>query len=157
MPHAYYRNYQHIVFATKGRRRCLREPIRTIVHESIKKTCRDYAVSILEVGGTEDHMHLLLNIPPKHSVANIVRAIKGDSSILLNEQDHLFAWQVGYSAYSVSESNVAPVRKYVRGQEEHHRAQSFDEEFVALLRKHGIACSERSEKDLPSGRDISAT
>src|SRR5664280_1531481 len=97
MPHAYYRNYQHIIFATKGRRRSLREPIRGIVHDSIKKTCRDYTVTLLEIGGAEDHVHLLLNIPPKHAVANVVRAIKGNLSILLNAQDHLFAWQQGYS------------------------------------------------------------
>jgi REP element-mobilizing transposase RayT len=68
---------ENIVFATKGRRRSLREPIRAIVHESIKRTCRDYNVTIIEIGGTDDHVHLLLILPPKHAVANIVRAIKG--------------------------------------------------------------------------------
>jgi hypothetical protein len=93
-------------------------------------------------------VHLLLNLPPKHALANIVRAIKGNSSILLNEQAHLFAWQVGYSAFSVSESNVAAVRGYICGQQEHHRTQSFDEEFVALLRKHGISVGNTGEKEL---------
>ena len=139
MPHAHYRNYQHIVFATKGRRRSLQLEIRTIAYDSIRKTCRDYGVAILEMNGPEDHVHLLLNIPPKHSVANIVRAIKGGSSMLLNEQKHLFAWQEGYSAFSVSESNVAAVRQYICAQQVHHQKQSFDSEFLALLRKHGIA------------------
>lgn len=87
MPQACYRNYQHIVFSTKERRRSLHATIRAIVDESIRKTCRDYSVTILEINGTLDHPHLLLNIPPKHAVSNIVRAIKGNSSIILNDGD----------------------------------------------------------------------
>ena len=152
MPHAYYRNYQHIVFATNGRRRFLRPPLTATVYESIRKTCRDYTVTILEMNGAEDHLHLLLNIPPKYAIANIVRAVKSNASILLNEQGHLFAWQEGYSAFSVSESGVAAVRAYITGQEEHHRKRTFDDEFVALLRKHGLA-----QETLPSGHDASTS
>jgi REP element-mobilizing transposase RayT len=151
MPQAYYRNYQHIVFSTKGRRRSLHPPILTIVEESIRKTCRDYGVTILEMNGTLDHLHLLLNIPPKHAVSNIVRAIKGNSSIMLNDGGHLFAWQAGYSAFSVSESNVAAVRLYILGQVEHHRRRSFDDEFVALLEKHGIQVG--TDGKVPSGQE----
>jgi REP element-mobilizing transposase RayT len=151
MPQAYYRNYQHIVFSTKERRRSLHAPILAIVEESTRKTCRDYGVTILEMNGTPDHLHLLLNIPPKHAVSNIVRAIKGNSSIMLNDGGHLFAWQAGYSAFSVSESNVGAVRGYICGQEKHHRRSSFDDEFVALLRKHGIQLA--TEGKVPSGQE----
>jgi putative transposase len=138
MSHAYARNYQHIVFSTTGRRHFLQPAVREAVVEVFKQTCRDYGVTILEIGGTVDHVHLLLNVPPKIAVANLVRALKANSSKWMNEHDHLFAWQVGYGAFSVSESNVEPVRAYICGQEKHHRKQSFDDEFMALLRKHGI-------------------
>lgn len=107
------------------------------------------------MNGTEDHLHLLLNIPPKYAVANIVRAVKSNASILLNEQGHLFAWQAGYSAFSVSESGVAAVTSYIKGQEEHHRKRTFDDEFVALLRKHGLTLGEEREETLPSGHKAS--
>ena len=153
MSHAYYRNYQHIVFATNGRRRFLRPPLVTTVHESIRKTCRDYGVSLIEMNGTEDHIHLLLNIPPKYAIANIVRAVKSNASILLNEQGHLFAWQPGYSAFSVSESGVVAVKAYIGGQEKHHRRRTFDDEFAALLQKHGLSAGEKSEELPPSEQD----
>jgi hypothetical protein len=70
---------------------------------------------------------------------------------MLNDGGHLFAWQAGYSAFSVSESNVGAVRGYIRGQEEHHRRSSFDDEFVALLRKHGIQLA--TEGKVPSGQE----
>ncbi len=141
MSHAYARNYQHIVFATKGRRRFLKPAFRHDVYDNVRKTCRDYGVSVMELGGTADHVHVLLNVPPKIAVSNLVRAMKANSSKWMNEHDHLFAWQIGYGAFSVSESVVNSVVTYIRGQEEHHSNRSFDEEFMALLRKHGIEFS----------------
>ncbi len=138
MSHAYARNYQHIVFSTAGRRHFLKPAVRDAVVEVFKQTCRDFGVTILEIGGTVDHVHLLLNVPPKIAVANLVRALKANSSKWMNEHEHLFAWQAGYGAFSVSESNMGTVKAYIRGQEEHHRKQTLDDEFMALLRKHGI-------------------
>jgi putative transposase len=138
MSHAYARNYQHLVFSTKGRRRFLKPAFRSEAYDALRNTCRDYGITILEIGGIEDHVHLLVNVPPKISVSNLIRALKANFSKWMNDHDHLFAWQIGYGAFSVSESNVAVVREYIRGQEEHHRTRTFDDEFMALLRRHGI-------------------
>ena len=75
-----------------------------------------------------------------------MQLIKGNSSKWLNErvdQSTKFAWQAGYAAFSVSESQLPVVIKYVQGQEEHHKERSFKEEFLALLRKHAIEFDER--------------
>jgi REP element-mobilizing transposase RayT len=104
----------------------------------LRKIRRDYGVTVLELGGTEDHVHILVNLPPKIAVSNLIRALKANSSKWMNEHDHLFAWQVGYGAFSVSESNVESVCSYIRGQEDHHRNRTFDDEFMGLLRRHGI-------------------
>jgi putative transposase len=138
MSHAYARNYQHIVFSTKGRRRFLKPQFRDNAHDALRKTCREYGVAVLELNGTDDHVHLLINVPPKIAVSSLVRALKAHSSMWMNEHDHLFAWQIGYGAFSVSQSNLLAVRNYIRTQEEHHRKMSFDDEFMALLRRHGI-------------------
>jgi len=67
-----------------------------------------------------------------------MQEIKGNSSRWLNETQRRFAWQKGYGAFSVSQSRRAAVIRYIGNQEEHHRKRSFEDEFVALLRKCGM-------------------
>ena len=83
-------------------------------------------------------MHFLLQIPPTLAVANAVLAIKSNSSRWASEEGLKFAWQQGYGAFSVSNSNVPAVVRYIQNQEAHHKRMSFDAEFVAFLKKHGI-------------------
>lgn len=93
----------------------------------------------LEIGGVEDHVHLLAKFKASVSVSDMLRLIKANSSKWANERmDGEFAWQEGYAAFSVSESQVVPVRRYIRNQVQHHRRQSYQEEFVALLERHGV-------------------
>ncbi len=136
MSHAYSRNYVHLVFSTKERRAWIREP--RAMWSLIGDTIRSYGANVLEIGGTKDHLHALVDVPPKISVATLVRAAKVNSSKVMNESGHLFAWQQGYANFSVSASNLDRVRKYIQEQEEHHHKHSFEEEFKALLSKHGI-------------------
>jgi len=90
------------------------------------------------IGGTDNHVHLLLVLPPKLSLSHAMRAIKANSSKWMNENGHLFAWQEGYAAFSVSASLVEAVGEYIRNQPEHHKKRTFEQEFLALLKKHGI-------------------
>jgi len=90
------------------------------------------------IGGVEDHIHLLVEVPPMLAVAAAVRTIKSNSSKWVNELDRRFAWQKGYAAFSVSASNIQAVERYIGRQEEHHRKISYEDELIALLRKHGI-------------------
>ena len=138
MSHAYSRNYVHIVFGTKNHRPWIKEPLQQPLWTYIADIGREYGVDVLEIGGVADHVHLLLCLPPKLSIALMVRALKANSSKWMNEQGHLFGWQQGYGSFSVSSSNLNAVSAYIRNQAEHHRHRDFREEFLALLRRHGV-------------------
>ena len=100
----------------------------------------------IEIGGVEDHVHLLLSLPATLAISKALQLIKGGSSKWVHEtfpEHRLFAWQEKYGAFSVSESRVESVIQYIRGQAEHHRMMTFQKEFVALLKKHRIECDER--------------
>jgi REP element-mobilizing transposase RayT len=100
----------------------------------------------LEIGGVEDHAHVLLSLPSTIPVSKALQLIKGGSSKWVHEtfpEHRLFAWQEKYGAFSVSVSQLDGVIQYIKGQEEHHRKMTFQEEFLALLKKHRIEFDER--------------
>jgi REP element-mobilizing transposase RayT len=86
----------------------------------------------------EDHLHLLIQIPPVLPLSKAVATIKANSSRWSSEEGHKFSWQQGYGAFSVSASVIPAVERYIRNQEQHHKKMDFNAEFVALLKKHGI-------------------
>ena len=100
---------------------------------------------LIDSNGRPDHVHCLLSLPPALAVAQALRVIKSNSSLWVHETRHrsAFAWQVGYDAFSVSQSNVRAVVKYIRDQEQHHRKISFQDEFIAFLKAHRIPYDER--------------
>ncbi|MGH9579814.1 MAG: IS200/IS605 family transposase [Terriglobales bacterium] len=100
--------------------------------------CKKQGILVHAVGGMEDHIHFLIQVPPPLALAKAVLAIKSNSSRWANEEGHKLAWQQGYAAFSVSASIVPAVVRYIRNQEAHHRRRGFDEEFLALLKKHGV-------------------
>ena len=98
----------------------------------------------LIVNGTSDHVHMLVRVRPARSAAELARVIKANSSGWVRAKwNSDFAWQTGYGVFSVSESSVAAVTKYIANQAEHHRKHSFQEEFVAFLKKNNVACDEK--------------
>jgi REP element-mobilizing transposase RayT len=93
----------------------------------------------LQIGGVQDHVHALLGLKPVHCLADLVRELKKASSVwAAGQHEPQFAWQEGYSVFSVSASKVGTVRQYIATQEEHHRRRSFAEELQELLQKHGV-------------------
>jgi putative transposase len=101
---------------------------------------------LLKIGGTANHLHLLAKFHPAMAVSEMLQRIKGNSSKWINEGQRAngyFAWQRGYGAFSVSESAVDSVSQYIDMQAEHHQKMTFQEEFVALLKKHHIPYDER--------------
>ena len=100
----------------------------------------------LEIGGVEDHVHLLLSLPATLPISKAMQLIKGGSSKWVHEtfpEHRLFAWQEKYGAFSVSVSQLDHIVQYIKRQEEHHRKMTFQEEFLALLNKHRIEYDER--------------
>ncbi|MFG0266900.1 MAG: IS200/IS605 family transposase [Rhodopirellula sp. JB055] len=136
----------HIVFSTKRRKRLLNDSIREDVFSYLAGVCKRLDGFALEVGGYYDHAHLLVRIPARVAVSEFVGKIKSNTSKHLNEGKPLgvpFAWQDGYGAFSVSPSNKAAVSRYIRGQMDHHRKRSFEEEYLQLLMKHEVEFDER--------------
>jgi putative transposase len=98
----------------------------------------------LIINGTNDHVHMLIRIRPAQATSEITRVVKANSSRWAKEKwDIPFAWQTGYGAFSVSESNVPAVCRYIATQEEHHKKLTFQQEYVAFLRRHKISYDER--------------
>src|SRR5205807_3302223 len=100
--------------------------------------CKREKIFVHAIGGMEDHIHLLLQVPPTLALAKAVLSIKAHSSKWMGQQGQRFSWQEGYSGFSVSASNVADVIRYIHNQESHHKKMTFDKEFLALLKKHGV-------------------
>jgi len=138
MPHSYAQNIVHLVFGTKERRPVISAEFRPRLWAYAAGVCKGEGVYLHAIGGAADHMHLLLQIPATLALAKAVATIKANSSRWAGEQGHRFSWQQGYGAFSVSASVVPTVVRYIRNQEAHHRKMSFEAEFVALLKKHGV-------------------
>ena len=107
---------------------------------------RQNKMMAIQIGGVEDHVHILLSLPSTISIAKALQLIKGGSSKWVHEtfpEQNLFGWQVKYGAFSVSVSQLDRIIDYIKQQPEHHRKMTFKEEFVALLKKHRINYDER--------------
>ena len=139
MSHTYAQNTVHVIFSTKNRRKIIPKDLQPKMWAYMAGICRKLDVFVLEIGGMEDHVHLLIQIPPKVALAKVVATIKANSSRWANEQKHKFSWQEGYGAFSVSASIGPDVIRYIHNQETHHQKMGFDEEFMAILKKHAVA------------------
>lgn len=136
----------HLVFSTKNREPWIDPSIEGRVWAFLGGVARQNKFKALQIGGTENHVHLLLGVPPSVGVSKAVQLIKGGSSMWMKSEfpgKRGFAWQDGYAAFSVSKSVVPEVIEYIQNQREHHRAKTFEEEYVAFLKKHEIDYDER--------------
>jgi REP element-mobilizing transposase RayT len=141
MPHSYSTLLVHAVF--KDRARMIDDEIRPDLFAYMGGIVREIGGTARIINGTEDHVHLLMSLAADTSIADCLRVVKTNSSRWIHEKCPKFAWQNGYGAFSVSASNQNQVVKYIQNQEQHHRRMSFQDEFVALLRKHGVVFDER--------------
>jgi REP element-mobilizing transposase RayT len=118
------------VFSTKDRRALIADAWRDRLHAFLGGTVRTLGGVPLAVGGTADHVHLLVRLRATHRLADVLREIKGTSSKWVHETIgvSIFAWQDGYGAFSVSLDHTDEIRRYIAAQEEHHRTMSFQEE-----------------------------
>jgi REP-associated tyrosine transposase len=135
MSHSYSQNIIHLVFSTKGRRKTISKQMQARLWAYISALCQKNKMFVYAVGGMEDHVHTLFQLPPTLSQAQAILFIKSYSSKWMGKG---FAWQKGYGAFSVSASNVPAVVRYIENQERHHRKRTFEQEFMALLKKHGV-------------------
>lgn len=146
MANTYTSLHYHLVFSTKNRERWITPNIEQRIWAYLGGIARENKMTPLQIGGIEDHVHMLLGASPTLAPSKIAQLIKGGSSAWIHDTFPLlkrFGWQDGYGAFTVSKSNVPEVAVYVRDQREHHRVKSFQEEYRALLQKHGIEYEEQ--------------
>jgi REP element-mobilizing transposase RayT len=136
----------HCVFSTRQRHKTIDPDLQQRLWPFIGGIARENSMKALAIGGTKDHVHLLLSMPATIPIAKAIQLIKGGSSKWIHEtfKAHRdFAWQEGYGAFSVSISHVEATIRYIQNQEEHHLKKTFEEEFLTFLKKHGIEYDER--------------
>lgn len=146
MANTYTSLHYHVVFSTKNRQSFLGEAIRERIFAYLGGIARESGATAVEIGGMADHVHLLLSIPASLAVSKAVQLLKGGSSHWVKEAFPNmidFAWQDGYAAFTVSQSQLDDVREYIRSQPEHHRTKTFAEEYCAFLARHHIQYDER--------------
>ena len=157
MPQSLSAVYIHLVFSTKHRQPFLRDrSLRTDLHSFLGGTSKTLECPPLIVGGIEDHVHLLARFGRTITQAEWVKELKRVSNIWLKEEAGLagFEWQAGYADFSVSQSNLKQVERYIANQEQHHRKLSFQDEVRALLTKHDIKWAEGRNRVAVSRRRL---
>jgi REP element-mobilizing transposase RayT len=139
--------YVHLVFSTKHRQPWLTDsPFRFRAHAYLAGICNNLGSPSIRTGGPQDHVHILCRLSKTGDVSSLVRDLKRDSTKWIKEETPILAefhWQQDYGAFSVSPVHVAPLEQYIANQEEHHKTESFQDEFRRLCRKNGVNIDER--------------
>jgi putative transposase len=139
MSHTHAANFVHCVFSTKDRRDLIPAELQQALYAFLTGVAGNLGFKIVAAGGTGNHVHLLIGLPPALTLAEAMQKLKANSSRWLGENGVQFEWQKGYGAFSVSPSLLPVVQAYIRNQAEHHKKRSFEEELQALLQKSGVA------------------
>lgn len=146
MPQSYVSLPIHVVFSTKNRVPLIQTEWEDRLYSYIGGILREEKCILLAAGGMTDHIHLLVSWSKERSISDVLRVIKTNSSKWIHQTfpgHHDFAWQSGYGAFAVSQSNIEQVKTYIANQKEHHRNLTFKDEFIAFLRKHNIPYDDR--------------
>ena len=142
--------YAHIVFHVNFSNFIkIPENLQPVLHGYIAKVCKNHDSNSVIVGGTSDHIHILCRMSKNIAPSKLLEEIKSYSSKWIKSQTDeygmmlsKFSWQKGYGIFSVSESQIENVKKYISGQKEHHAKLTFKEEYLLLLKKHNVEYNE---------------
>lgn len=146
MPGTYSQLLLHVVFSTKTRTPWIAADVADSLYPYMGGIIRAEKGTLYEIGGVEDHVHLYLRWRPDGSVSDLMRTLKARSSKWIHDtfpKLGAFAWQEGYSVFSVSKSQEEAVKKYIAGQAEHHKKEDFKLELLHILRLHRVEFDEK--------------
>ena len=146
MPQSLAQILVHLIFSTKNREPVLSDDIRPELHPYMATIMKGMDSSAILVNSLADHAHVLFHLSKKYPLCDVIEVVKKDSSKWIKTKGRVyrnFHWQSGYGAFSVSQSNLAQVVKYIQRQKEHHRRRTFQEEFRAFLKKYQVPYDER--------------
>jgi REP-associated tyrosine transposase len=136
----------HLVFSTKNRQPWIRPEIEDELYAYLAGVCRELDSPALAINGTNDHVHILVRMGKKTALADLIEEVKKRSSKWIKTRSAAyqdFYWQAGYGAFSIGQSSVDSLKRYIADQKEHHRTRTFQEELRAILRKYNVECDER--------------
>ena len=136
----------HFVFSTMNRKKSIDAEIRPRLWAYMGGVARENKMVAYAIGGSDDHAHVLLSLPPSISPAKAIQLIKGASSKWINDTfhwDEKFSWQQGYGAFSLSPSRMKKTIEYIQNQEEHHKKVVFSAEYLEFLRRHAVEYDEK--------------
>jgi putative transposase len=146
MSQSFVQIYTHIVFHTKDNLRLIRDDIENELYSYLGGILKIYKSTPLQIGGTSDHIHILCTLPKTMAPADLVEEIKKSSSKWIKTKGGLyknFYWQDGYGGFSVSNSGVETVKRYILNQKKHHEKVTFMDEYITLLEAYGISFEDR--------------
>ena len=146
MPQSLARLHVHLIFSTKNREPILSDAVRDSLHRYMAVVLQNQSCPPVLINSVPDHVHILFELARTLSVSAAVEEVKRTLSKWIKTQSiefARFAWQAGYGAFAVSQSNVAAVREYIATQREHHRKNSFQEEYRGFLTRHGVWFDEK--------------
>jgi REP element-mobilizing transposase RayT len=146
MSNAYHQVYIQTVFAVKYREAVITEENKSEILGVIGNLINETGCKTIIVNGVEDHVHCLLGLKPTVSISELMRIVKGKSSKYINDHNltsSKFEWQEGYGVFSYSQSHIDVVYKYIEKQEDHHKKQSFNDEYLSFLDKFKIQFDEK--------------
>jgi REP element-mobilizing transposase RayT len=141
MPQSYSSILTHIVFSTKNRAPYITDAVKSELFSYLAGAFKELNAGVILINGVENHVHILAYLPRDAAPSDIIKKVKANSSKWIkNHFPELkeFNWQTGYGIFSVSQSKSDEINKYISNQAEHHKKMSFEDEFRAILRKHGI-------------------
>ncbi|GHT57981.1 transposase [Bacteroidia bacterium] len=146
MPQSLSKVYVHLTFSTKGRYPFIDDQIEERLWEYLGGICKGLGCNPLQVGGYHDHVHILCLLSKKITQINLLEEVKKQSSKWIKTIDDKYAkfyWQDGYGIFSVNPSEIEIVIDYVKNQEKHHQKRTFQDEFLAFLKKYEIEYDEK--------------
>ena len=136
----------HLIFSTKERRPLIKPEYQPRLYDYIGGIIRGTGGISLGIDGTEDHVHVLAKLRPDRALSDVLRDLKANATGWMHDvfpRLSDFYWQRGYAAFTVSQSNLRQVQRYLAGQKEHHQKVSFRDEFILFLKANGIEYDER--------------
>ena len=146
MANTYTQIYIHIVFTVEGRQSLIRKENKEELHKYITGIIQSKGQKLIAINSMPDHVHTLIGLKPNIALSDLVRDVKAGSSKFINEKNWVmgkFPWQEGFGAFSYSHSQIKAVANYIEGQERHHLAKSFKDEYLEMLRKFSVEYNEK--------------
>lgn len=145
MAHSKSKIWIHLIFVTKHREPLITPAVEYFIHETLRQQLLSLNCPLEAINGMSEHIHLLFMLNPQKALSEVVKHVKGGSSYAINKSNRLpckFTWATGYAAFSVSESGVSAVKKYIQRQKVHHKKRTFEVEYQEFIRLHDLELGE---------------